>query len=108
MSFLAMFSVESMHSENASRIRSSVEVSQRSPNLVHPMPTTATLSVIPWLAIVLRSGIQKMRLPEVVVHATGSEQAAECERDPCSDAQPFGFGVGDLDGAPATTVDVHD
>jgi hypothetical protein len=79
MSPLETFGVESMHSANASRIRSSVELSYRSPNRLHPMPTTATLSVIPWLAMVLRSSVQKMRLPEVVVHAAGSEQAAEGE-----------------------------
>ena len=54
MSLLVMFGVASMHSPNASRIRSSVELSQRSPKRVQPMPTTATLSVIPRLAIVLR------------------------------------------------------
>ena len=49
-----------------------------------------------------------MGLPEIVVHATGSEQAAEGERDPRSDAQSLGFGVGDFDGAPAAAVDVQD
>src|SRR5450631_2137568 len=98
MSALAMVGVEPMHSEKASRIKSSVELFHRSPNRVHPMPTTATLSVMPRLAIVLRSGVQEVRLPEVVVHAAGGEQAAEGERDPGTDAQPFGFSVGDLDG----------
>ncbi len=35
------------HSSNASTIRSSASLSQRSPNLEHPMPRIATLSLIP-------------------------------------------------------------
>src|SRR3954470_6466246 len=101
MSVLSMFGVEPMHSPKASRIRSSVELSQRSPNRVHPMPTTATLSVIPRLAIVLRSGVQRLRIPEVIVHAARGEQPTEGEGDSRPDTQPLRFGVGDLDGAPA-------
>src|SRR3954451_21074289 len=99
MSAFAMWGVEPRHSTKASRIRSSVELSQRSPNLVQPMPTTATRSAIPRLAILLRSGVHQMGLPEVVVDAARGEQPAKGEGNPGAHPQPLGFGVGDLDGA---------
>src|SRR4051812_34034362 len=61
----------------ASTSRSSALLPQCSPNGVQPIPTTATRSRMPLLAIGRLLAGQRPGLPEVVVHAPGGEQPAE-------------------------------
>src|SRR2546423_4402216 len=95
---------EANASLEASTMRSSAPLSKRSPNWVHPMPTMATRSLMPLLAIAApqyRSG-----LPEVVVDAVGGEQTAERHLHSSADRQVVDLGVGELDGHPTATVEV--
>src|SRR5207248_11448810 len=87
-------------------MRSSAPLSKRSPNWVQPMPTMATRSLMPLLAIAApqyRSG-----LPEVVVDAVGGEQTAERHLHSSADRQVVDLGVGELDGHTTATVEVDD
>src|SRR3954471_2377672 len=91
---------------DASSARSSTPLSQCSLNGVQPIPTMATRSLMPWLAMsgLLRLGLgggrgsDRAALPEVVVDAVGREQPAEGHLDAVADAHRRGVDVGQLDG----------
>src|SRR2546426_4072170 len=90
----------------ASTRRSSGPLSQCSPNGVQPMPTIATRSLIPLLAMIPPSA-PWTGLPEVVVHTLRGEQAPERHLQVIADRDPRGFDVGQFAGetAPALVVD---
>src|SRR5207302_8902383 len=97
---------EANASLEASTMRSSAPLSKRSPNWVHPMPTMATRSLMPLLAIAAPqywSG-----LPEIVVNAVGGEQPAERHLHPIAHGEVLHDGVGQLDGQAPATVEVDD
>src|SRR5215212_4383001 len=78
--------------------RSSVDLSQCSPKGVHPMPTMATWSRIPLLAMSVApfGRAQRPRFPEVVVDALGGVEAAERHLDPTADGDRARIDVGEL------------
>src|SRR3954470_23827979 len=92
---------------DASSARSSTPVSQCSLNGVQPIPTMATRSLIPWLAMsglrLLvglgggRRGAHGPTLPEVVVDAVAGEQPAERHLHPVADGDVGGVDIGELD-----------
>src|SRR5919197_2366583 len=84
--------------------RSSIERSQCSPNGVHPIPTIATRSRIPLLAIVLASC--GPCLPEVVVDAAGGVHPAERHLDAGADVDVAGAAVGQLAAEAPAAVEV--
>src|SRR4051794_25986947 len=92
------------HSPTASTSKSSVERSQCSPKVVHPIATTATRSRIPLLAI---GFLHQASLPEVVVHATRGVHTAEGQPDPAADGHLVGFRVGQLQQAASAPVEIH-
>src|SRR5437763_10307978 len=97
---------EAKASLDASTMRSSAPLSKRSPNWVHPMPTMATRSLIPLLAI----GAPQYGscLPEIVVDAVGGEQTAERHLDAVTHRQVLDLGVGELDRQAPAAVEVDD
>src|SRR5437762_12613882 len=87
-------------------MRSSAPLSKRSPNWVHPMPTMATRSLMPLLAIAApqyRSG-----LPEIVVDTVGGEQPPERHLHPIAHGEIVHGGIGELDGQASAAVEVDD
>src|SRR4051812_41188998 len=88
-------------------MRSSAPLSKRSPNWVHPMPTMATRSLIPLLAIAAAPQYGSC-LPEIVVDAVGSEQTAERHLHAVTHRQVLDLGVGELDGQTPAPVEVDD
>src|SRR3954469_16453477 len=98
-------------SSAASISRSSVPLFQCSPNGVHPIPTIATWSLIPWEAMCLflpDSAANGSRFPEVVVDVVGGEEPAEGHLDPVADREPVDVDVGELHRQPAAAVEVDD
>src|SRR5690349_9416325 len=101
--------------------RSSRPLSQCSLNGVHPMPTMATLSLMPWELMgstsLLRCGSRgggssgsadRLGLPEVVGDAVGAVEAAEGHLDAPADGDVGGVDVGELDRQAAAAVEVDD
>src|SRR4051812_18167764 len=84
----------------ASINRSSTPLSQCSLKGVQPIPTMATLSLMPCelmrrpCSLVVPEGLG---LPEVVLDAVGSVQSAEGQLDPLADGHVGGVAVGQLD-----------
>src|SRR5258705_9101590 len=113
---------EATASVAASTSRSPTLLSQRSPNCVQPIPTIATRSRIPLLAMISsfegqgpatedpdtplksrapgRSSARPLRcrsgLPEIVVHAVGGVELAERHLDPIADLDGLRIDVGHL------------
>src|SRR5437763_15316412 len=87
---------EAKASLDASTIRSSAPLSKRSPNWVHPMPTMATRSLIPLLAIAAPQ--YGSCFPEVIVDAVGREQASERHLHSVTHGELLQLGVGELEG----------
>src|SRR5947209_11490248 len=87
-------------------MRSPAPLSKRSPNWVHPMPTMATRSLIPLLAIAAPQN--GSGLPKVVVDAVGGEQPAERHLDAITHRELIDGGVGELDGQASPAVEVDD
>src|SRR5947209_9206747 len=87
-------------------MRSSAPLTKRSPNWVHPMPTMATRSLIPLLAIAAPQ--YGSGLPKIVVDAVGGEQPAERHLHPITHGELVDGGVGELDGQAPATVEVDD
>src|SRR6476660_4195828 len=85
----------------ASTSRSSRPLSQCSTKLVHPMPTIATRSLMPWLPIA-----HQPSLPEVVDDAVRGVQPPERHLYSLADLDLVGVGVGELDRETATAVEV--
>src|SRR3954462_4336664 len=77
--------------------RSSVDLSQCSPNGVHPIPTIATRSLIPCDAMSspLSLAPDRAGLPEVVVDPLRRRHPAERELDPLSDRDRVRVDVGE-------------
>src|SRR5262245_31871314 len=76
----------------ASKRRSASPRSQCSTKRVHPIPTIATRSLIPWLAIA-----HQPPFPEIVRNAVGREQASERHLDARADDDLALVDVGQLD-----------
>src|SRR4051794_28560421 len=87
----------------ASISRSSRPRSQCSTKRVHPMPTIATRSLIPWLAI-----SQQPPFPEVVRDAVGGEQPAERHLHAHADRHFAFVDVGELHRQPSAAVEIDD
>src|SRR5216117_988004 len=110
---------EATASVAASTNKSPTLLSHRSPNCVQPMPTIATRSRMPLLAIYAspwRSGpcisgprhpSDGTRFPEIVVDAVGGEELAERHLDPVADLHGLRVDVGHLalEAAAALEVD---
>src|ERR1700722_4353186 len=99
-------------SSKASTIRSSGPWSQRSPNVVQPMPMIATLSLIPLAMGLAFDGraLRRRRLPEI-----GSEAALVIMRfDPqahphrIADGESLGVGVGEFHHHPGAIFKLHE
>src|SRR2546423_11391978 len=97
---------EANASLEASTMRSSAPLSKRSPNWVHPIPTMATRSLMPLLAIAAPQ--YGSCLPEVVVNAVGGEETPERHLHPIAHGEILHPGVGELDGEPTPAVEVND
>src|SRR5262245_57972773 len=94
----------------ASTRRSSEPLSQCSPNFVQPMPTIATRSLMPLLAMSFAPSLSALRarLPEVVVDAVRGLHAAERHLDLVADLHLVGLAVGHLaEEAPAALEVEH-
>src|SRR2546422_2738040 len=85
----------------ASTSRSLAPLSQCSPNGVQPIPTIATRSRMPLLAM------QWSRFPEVVVDAAGGDDAAEGHGHAVADLDGLGIDVGHLGLEPAAALEVE-
>src|SRR5687768_18117974 len=100
---------EAYASYAASTSRSSGPLSQCSPKGVHPMPTIATRSLMPLLAIEFslasRSALRP-RLPEVVMDTVRGEEAAERHLDLVADRDLVRLAVRHLPHQPATAFEV--
>src|SRR3989442_527878 len=81
--------------------RSLAPLSQCSPNGVQPIPTIATRSRMPLLAM------QWSRFPEVVVDAAGGDDAAEGHGHAVADLDGLGIDVGHLGLEPAAALEVE-
>src|SRR6478672_1658503 len=81
---------DATHSLTASMSRSSIERPQCSPKRVQPIPTIATLSRIPLLAM------DRPRLPEVVVHTLRRVHPAERQLNARAYRHLVGRAVGQL------------
>src|SRR5436305_7019928 len=97
---------EANASLEASTMRSSAPLSKRSPNWVHPMPTMATRSLMPLLAIAAPQ--YGSGLPEIVVDAVGGEEPAERHLHAVTHRQVLDRGVGELDRQAPAAVEVDD
>src|SRR2546425_749297 len=89
--------------------RSSDPLSQCSPNFVQPMPTIATRSLMPLLAMpsLPRASAARPCLPEVVDDSVGREHPAERHLDLIADGNLLGLAVGHLAEEPAPAVEVE-
>src|ERR1051326_355161 len=90
-----------------SMTRSSVLLSQCSPNGVHPIPTMATRSRMPREAMALRSS-DRAGLPRVIVDPVDGRDAPEGHLQAVADRDLFGIGVGEFAAQPAAAVEVDD
>src|SRR6185503_2448949 len=91
----------------ASTRRSSGPLSQCSPNGVQPMPTIATRSLIPLLAMVSPSA-PRTGLPEVVVYTLRREQATEGHLQVVADRDLLRIDVGQVAGEPPSPLVVDE
>src|SRR6476619_7181536 len=91
------------HSANASTIRSSGPLCQRSPKREQPMPTIATLSLMPRAM----SGPHRCGLPEIAPEASHQVEIldAEHEANGCADRELAGRRVRELREDVAAVVD---
>src|SRR5690349_9161275 len=97
-------------SSDASMSKSSVPLFQCSPNGVQPMPTIATLSLmpcelmveVPFAALVA----DRPGLPEVIVDLVGGEEAPERHLHSVTDLECVSVGVGEFDGKTTAAVPV--
>src|SRR5689334_498092 len=97
-------------SADDSSIRSSALLFQCSPKGVHPIPTIATRSLMPFELMCALFSLRPYGpgLPEVVVDLVRGEQAAERHLDAVAHLHARGVDVAELDREPAATVPVDD
>src|SRR2546423_2172775 len=90
-------------SADDSSMRSSALLLQCSPNGVHPIPTMATRSLMPFELMCALFSLRPNRagLPEVVVDLVRREQAAERHLDAVAHLQVRGVDIAELDRQPA-------
>src|SRR4030042_1714405 len=92
-------------------MRSSTPLSQRSPNLVHPMPTMATLSLIPSMVFPPKGKsnflvYNGLSLPEIIVDAATEKHLAEGHFQKHADLHFIDIAVGKLTNHSAAALEI--